>query len=233
MFVSTTGYISEFQLEDYLNYAHKNKEIEIVNLGSKKLYQLYLENTAKSNRAALVTNHKSTIDILLKSYGQERLVNVNGKQVRRLVLDIEQVNYKELQDQLLGDFVFIHKATKQLVIVDNTSYDEEIPNNISSKYIQKKLLKLKRRCHFYKTIAKEVVGKGSYYLSIVWNSNTEQDLLEFIEQSHLENKHLRSQFTIAKAANELSDISKILTRIHVKTNIDLTKLSFDVTERIY
>ena len=141
MFVTTKGYVSEFQLSDYINYANKQKEIEIVDIGSKNLYQLYLETSSKSKSTSLVTNHKSSVDTLLSSYGQETLVSIKGKQVRRLQLDINQVNYKELQDQLLGDFVFVHKAN-QLVIVDNIDYNENCPNQLSSKNIQKKLFKL-------------------------------------------------------------------------------------------
>lgn len=231
MFVTTKGYISEFQLEDYLNYANKQKEIEIVDIGSKNLYLLYLETSSKSKSASLVTNHKSSIDKLLSSYGQETLVNLNGKQVRRLVLDINQVNYKELQDQLLGDFVFIHKATNQLVIVDNIDYNEKYANEISSKNIQKKLLKLKRRCYLYKALAHKIIGKGSNYFSVVWNSNSEDDLIDFLDNANLQNKYLRNQYNKQKYTG--GNVSGILTQIHVKTNIDLNKLSFDVTKNIY
>lgn len=231
MFVTTTGYVSEFQLEDYLNYANRQKEIEIIDIGSKNLYQLYLETSSKSKSASLVTNHKSSVDKLLSTYGQETLVNINGKQVRRLVLDINQVNYKELQDQLLGDFVFIHKATNQLVIVDNIDYNEKYTNQLSSKNIQKKLLKLKRRCYLYKALAHKVIGKGSNYLSVVWNSNSEDDLLKYLDNAHLQNKYLRHQYNKQKANG--FNVSGILTQIHVKTNIDVNNFSFDVTKNIY
>lgn len=231
MFVNTKGYVSEFQLEDYLNYANNQKEIEIVNIGSKNLYQLYLETSSKSKSTSLVTNHKSSVDTLLSSYGQETLVNLNGKQIRRLVLDINQVNYKDLQDQLLGDFVFVHKSTNQLIIVDNTDYNEQDPNQFSSKNIQKKLLKLKRRCFLYKALAARITGKGSHYLSVVWNSNSDDDLLEFLDNAHLQNKYLRHTYKKQKLKG--FNVSGILTQIHVKTNINLDNLSFDVTKNIY
>ena len=231
MFVNTKGYVSEFQLEDYLNYAKYQKEIEIIDIGSKNLYQLYLETAAKSNSKALVTNHKSTIDALLASYGQETLVSINGKQVRRLVLDIDQVKYTDLQDQLLGDFVFVHKNTNLLIIVDNTDYNPKEFNLLSSKNIQKKLLKLKRRCYLYKALAAQVIGKGSNYLSVVWNSNSDDDLLEFLDSAHLQNKYLRHTYNKQKTKG--FNVSGILTQIHVKTNIDLDKLCFDVTKGIY
>ena len=231
MFVTTKGYVSEFQLADYLNYANKQKEIKIVDIGSKNLYNLYLETSSKSKSTNLVTNHKSSVDTLLSSYGQETLVSINGKQVRRLVLDINQVKYTELQDQLLGDFVFIHKATNQLVIVDNIDYNENCPNQLSSKNIQKKLLKLKRRCYLYKALAARITGKGSNYLSVVWNSNSDDDLLDFLDNAHLQNKYLRHTYKKQKANG--FNVSGILTQIHVKTNIDLDKLSFDVTKNIY
>ena len=231
MFVTTKGYVSEFQLADYLNYANKQKEIKIVDIGSKNLYQLYLETSSKSKSTSLVTNHKSSVDTLLSSYGQETLVSIKGKQVRRLQLDINQVNYKELQDQLLGDFVFVHKATNQLVIVDNIDYNEKQPNELSSKYIQKKLLKLKRRNYLYKALAGKIIGKGSHYLSVVWNSNSDDDLLDFLDNANLQNKYLRHTYNKQKANG--FNVSGILTQIHVKTNIDLDKLSFDVTKNIY
>lgn len=231
MFITTKGYVSEFQLEDYLNYANNQKEIEIIDIGSKNLYQLYLETSSKTKSTSLVTNHKSSIDTLLQSYGQETLVSINGKQVRRLQLDINQVNYKDLQDQLLGDFVFVHKSTNQLIIVDNIDYNEQDPNHFSSKNIQKKLLKSKRRCYLYKALAARIIGKGSNYLSVVWNSNSDDDLLEFLDNAHLHNKYLRH--TYKKQKSKGFNVSGILTQIHVKTNINLDNLVFDVTKNIY
>lgn len=231
---STTSFVGENLIQDYLNYASKTKEIEFVNVGSKKLYQIYLNNLNKNkHNLGLVTNHKSALDTLLASYGQEKLVEVNGKQVRRLVLDLDNVNYKDLQDHLLGDFVFIDNNTKHLIVIDTIDYKEDSPNLVTTKYIRKKLMKLKKRCHMYKHLASESVGKGSYYISILWNSRSDLDLLEFIEQSHEQNKQLRSKYSKAKAAGDLTEVAKILTQIHVKTNIDLTELTFDVTERIY
>jgi hypothetical protein len=233
MYISTNSYVGENQLQDYINYAHKNNELQIVNLGSKKLYQIYLNNKKdihNKNNVKLVTNHKNVLDTLIASYGTEVLVSVNNKQVRRLVLDINNVNYQELQDHLLGDFVFIYN--NNLIVIDAIHYIDN-PNVKTTKYIQDKLMKLKRRCHMFKHVANETVGKGSQYLSIVWNTNSEEDLLEFIDKVHEENKLLRKRYKKAKDACDMKEVARILTSIHVKTNIDLSELSFDVTEGIY
>lgn len=231
MKVTTTGYVSEFQVENYLKYAHKTGEIQLINIGSKTLYKIYLNCVINSKSKGLVVNHKSSLDSLLASYGQETLEYVNGKQVRRLKLDIEQVNYKDLQDQLIGDFCFYYPKINQIIIVDNTHYNEHKPNLISTKNIQRKLYKLKQRSFLYKALCKEIMGINSYYISVLWNENKSSDLLETIEQWHLKNIQLRSLYKKIKQKGE--DVNSVLTQIHVKTNINLTNLYFDITEGIY
>lgn len=229
--VAIKGYVGEFTVQDYLEYAKKTGEILPIELGNRVLYKMYLNNLSRSKSEALLTNHKSSLDSLLASYGQETLVNLNGKQVRRLQLNIEKVPYKELQDQLVGDFVFYYPKINQLIIVDNIHYDSKNPNLHSTANIQRKLHKLRNRNFMYKVMAKEILELNCNYISILWNSNSSKDLLEEIVHWHEQNKYLRKFYTKMKKAGE--NVNSILTQIHVKTNIDLSLLEFDITEGFY
>ena len=218
---SPNGYSTELSISRYVDYADNNGEIKKVNIGSKRLYELF-KNNIQSNKErygksfSLEANHKEIIEELTAQFGSETLVEVSGKSCRRLQLDIMNVCYKELQDHILGDFVFTYKGT--LIVLDVVDYDQRM-NSFFKDYLLAKLVKMKKRSKLFQKLAQLQMGNPTKYLSIVWNGRSEKDLLEFIDEKEEENISLRRKYNEVK--ENKSEVSKILTQIHVKTNIFL------------
>ena len=102
-------------------------------------------------------------------------------------------------------------------MVFRSDYDQRM-NSFFKDYLLAKLVKMKKRSKLFQKLAQLQMGNPTKYLSIVWNGRSEKDLLEFIDEKEEENISLRRKYNEVK---ENKSVSKILTQIHVKTNIFL------------